>query len=1474
MQVRKSKFAIDVSDSILDEPASAPDGGPSAIILTGTSGPDVLTGSSGDDTLTGLGGDDVLEGGGGADYLDGGEGNDTVTFANATSAVRVFISGGGDPFGEAVGDTYVSIENIIGSRFGDYLSGNGRNNRIHGGDGDDTIYGFGGAGSTSYLFGDNGIDTLVGSLGVDVMDGGAGENTVSYFLSPTGLTISLINPGQNTGWATGDSYLNIQDVIGSNFNDVIYGNNDFINQLQGQDGDDILYGVGSTYTVLIGGAGADQLHAGTGGNLIDYETALTGVTASMENPTINTGDAQGDTYFGLFGHDLAGSPYDDVLYGDAGDNNIIGDPDILVYQRWGTDRLYGGGGDDTLDGGPNGDALDGGSGFDAAAYSSAHARVEAYLLNPAANVGEANGDTYVNIEALIGSRYNDVLGGDNANNSLFGEAGDDTLRGEGGDDLLVGGAGADALIGGAGHDLAVYSDSSAGLSVSMEAPQFSTGLAAGDTFSEIEGIFGSRFNDVLVGDAQANTLRGEGGDDELSGVGGDDVLMGGAGSDRLDGGAGFNIASYQSAAAGVTASLSAPGGNTGDAAGDVYINIQQLNGSEFADTLTAISANGGVLRGLGGNDVLNATAFGVQLNGDDGDDILNGGAGDDVLLGGAGADQVRGGGGTDLASYVTSTAGVVASLATGGSGGDATGDVFTAVENMAGTAYNDTLSGDGGGNYLLGLTGDDTLNGGDGDDLLEGGAGSDALRGGAGYDYATYSGAASAVTVSLVGGPEAGDGLGDTFDSIEGVLGSAFGDRITGDATSNTLQGFAGNDILDGGAGVDLLVGGDGDDVIIGGAGNDSLYGGGGADSFTYLSASESQSTPEIAPDIIQDFQTGVDKIDISSLQPTNVTIGVDGIWTLVSAQSASGAWAVRVVGTVVMGDIIQTATGQQISGTSGAEALNGTNGADVIYGGGGGDTLTGGLGSDTFRYTAASDSNDAGRDVITDFETGVDRLDLTGLNTSEISLIRDGGRTYVFATTPGGPFSLQINSVIQGSDVLYGNNHSVFLIGSSGADTLIGGTQGDPIVGNAGDDTIIGGLGPDAMHGGAGRDTFVIRTAAESVAVNGVYDNYYDFTTGEDRIDVTALGTTALSVFRQADGSSVVFGSSNSGSFAFIAAGRAINGLDFVYGNNHSVYLIGSDVGETIIGSSYGDPIVGAGGNDILIGGIGADAVHGGAGRDTFVIRTAAESNAAGYDNYYDFTTGEDRIDVTALGTTAISVLRQTDGSSVIFGESASGNFQFIAAGRAINGVDFLYGNNHTVFMVGSDVGETLIGSDNADPVLGNGGDDTVIGAGGADSLEGGAGRDVFLYRAASDSTLSASDRIQDFQAGVDKIDLTAVRTGSADRYGIAYEGGGSFLYVDLGGNGTNDMLIQLKGATLTAADILWGSSSAAGEAAAKTPAPEVMILEDDHALPGASDLLADDRPDGGYGVYLPPALFLADQINLTPLRDHGWWL
>ena len=179
-----------------------------------------------------------------------------------------------------------------------------------------------------------------------------------------------------------------------------------------------------------------------------------------------------------------------------------------------------------------------------------------------------------------------------------------------------------------------------------------------------------------------------------------------------------------------------------------------------------------------------------------GDDTLQGGAGADTLEGGAGADALDGGAGDDTASYSTATDGVTVDLATPANNtGDARGDTYTGIENLAGSDHDDTLTGDAS------------------DNTISGGAGADALDGGAGNDTASYSTAPVGVTVDLATpANNTGDALGDTYTSIEIISGSAHDDILTGDANANTISGGAGNDVLTGGAGDDTLKGGDGTD--------------------------------------------------------------------------------------------------------------------------------------------------------------------------------------------------------------------------------------------------------------------------------------------------------------------------------------------------------------------------------------------------------------------------------------------------------------------------------------------------------------------------------------------------------------------------------------------------------------------------------------------------------------------------------------
>lgn len=222
--------------------------------------------------------------------------------------------------------------------------------------------------------------------------------------------------------------------------------------------------------------------------------------------------------------------------------------------------------------------------------------------------------------------------------------------------------------------------------------------------------------DRILGLAGDDTLYGYGGSDLLEGGDGNDVLVGGTGADRLLGGNGIDNASYAGAATGVVASLANPLINTGDAKGDTYSLVENLSGSSYADRLI----------GDGKTNVLNGGA---------GDDVLEGGDGDDVLIGGFGADRLIGGTGSDAASYAGANAGVVANLLKSSvNTGDAKGDNYSSIENLAGSSYADRLTGNAKANVMDGGAGGDVLSGGAGNDQLIGGAGFDDLYGGAGSD--------------------------------------------------------------------------------------------------------------------------------------------------------------------------------------------------------------------------------------------------------------------------------------------------------------------------------------------------------------------------------------------------------------------------------------------------------------------------------------------------------------------------------------------------------------------------------------------------------------------------------------------------------------------------------------------------------------------------------------------------------------------
>ena len=250
-----------------------------------------------------------------------------------------------------------------------------------------------------------------------------------------------------------------------------------------------------------------------------------------------------------------------------------------------------------------------------------------------------------------------------------------------------------------------------------------------------------------------------------------------------------------------------------------------------------------------GGDTIFGTSSGETIAGSHLPDFINAGAGDDTITTNNTintGDIINGGAGVDTASYASSTSGVVVYL--GGikdangfitaAGGEAHGDKLKNIENIIGSNFNDTLTGDDGNNILTAGSGHDNLNGGAGNDRLIAGVGNLLADGGAGTDTLSYHGYGTGITIDLNGSTNAtgyinlgtGDSYSHAFKNIENFVGTDYIDVISGNDGANILRGNAGDDRIYGFGGNDMLVGDDGDDQLYAGAGTDVLIGGRGND--------------------------------------------------------------------------------------------------------------------------------------------------------------------------------------------------------------------------------------------------------------------------------------------------------------------------------------------------------------------------------------------------------------------------------------------------------------------------------------------------------------------------------------------------------------------------------------------------------------------------------------------------------------------
>lgn len=407
-------------------------------VMNGGNTVDILRGLEGDDMLFGGAGNDVLEGGIGRDALNGGLGIDTASYANAAGAVTVNLLAGTGTRGEAIGDSYDSIEWLTGSAYDDKLIGNDDANRLMGGAGKDQLQGRGGN------------DWLVGGAGADRLDGGDGDDGVSYFESAGGVTVNLRTQTATGGDATGDVLISIERVEGSDQIDRLTGS-DGANQLFGRAGNDIIDGAGGD-DIIRGGQGADTLTGGAGRDMVDYAGSSAGVTVNLITQTATGGDATGDSISGF--EKVRGSDHGDTLTGNADANVLDG--------GGGDDVLTGGDGNDMIIGGAGADTMSGGDGIDTLSFAGSTNQVSVSLETGYIWGLDAFGDTFTGFENLRGSEANDVLHGSAAANRIEGGAGNDWLTGAGGTDTLYGGEGSDIFAYAAGSDTDIVKDFTVG----------------------------------------------------------------------------------------------------------------------------------------------------------------------------------------------------------------------------------------------------------------------------------------------------------------------------------------------------------------------------------------------------------------------------------------------------------------------------------------------------------------------------------------------------------------------------------------------------------------------------------------------------------------------------------------------------------------------------------------------------------------------------------------------------------------------------------------------------------------------------------------------------------------------------------------------------------------------------------------------------------------------------------------------------
>ena len=784
-------------------------------------------------------------------------------------------------------------------------------------------------------------------------------------------------------------------VVDSTYADNTDPNSDLVvlvqefNQATPTGGSDLLFGSGAADSIeggegadtVIGGGGNDTLDGGlqisrvrsADSNIVSYQSSTGAVSVDLQTGVADDGLGGQDKLFNF--SFVVGSNQGDTLKGSA----------APIFESF-----EGRAGDDTIDGG----AIDGNYATlssNRASYQNASAAVSVDLSAGTATGGDGN-DTLTNVNMVRGSNFDDTLTGSDASkySELFeGRAGDDVIDGKGGVDIVR------------------YDFAPGAVNVNLVTGLAQDGYGTVDALSNIEGAWGSAFDDVLTGGLAANGSGVSDGGEYFQGNEGDDTIDGGAGWDRVD---------YTNSISGVVVHL---GGNMDGTAQDGFggtdtlRNIEAVRGSTFNDVLVASNRNTFLVDG-----------YLESLEGLEGDDTLDGSA----------ANMVR-------ADYKSSGQSVLIDLKSGrAADGFGTVDTLIGINAVRGSSYSDTITGNDKANLLDGQAGNDLLIGGLGQDTLRGMQGDDTYRFVAGVDgkdiiqdsgkdnlagdygndtlivqvsdgdaevfvnpttptdlvfqtYGADGSVSSQITVknqftasadgvvtglgrgaieSLViaqpdgssyrfnaaAGPQGGDGN----DVIAGTVG---GDTQAGGKGDDLMFGARGDDSQSGGEGNDALFGGDGDDTLDGGAGNDDLHGGKGSDLLIGGAGIDTAQYDDSSDNyVVQAWVSEIDGVQSNGFTVTDLRdesvdtlIGIESIGFSDKDVSLEVSFEPRDWQNTIVG----TPFGDVIDAHSLGHSKQATTASDNIDGGAGDDLILAGDGDDWIRHSEGNDTVDGG---------------------------------------------------------------------------------------------------------------------------------------------------------------------------------------------------------------------------------------------------------------------------------------------------------------------------------------------------------------------------------------------------------------------------------------------------------------------------------------------------------------------------------